>query len=248
MGYSRQSSESRQVQRRMMTRCAERRVSSETISMGRTVLPVAFDGPVDGNVAHIEVGTGEKGTGEEREESPHQGKPRGPGAQVGQGPDCFKEFKPPSGSRDMGISSGYYGFLCFILESNRSINIIALFAVIHQSFYFTELKNITGKITMKRVHVLIGGIVFFMTFLMYIAVRLAMRDAGNAADFVFKVFGAFMALLIASVGPFGMIGLAILQRHRIRFSSFAIFITAGLLSLLLVAYVLIELDIFSLIR
>ncbi len=101
---------------------------------------------------------------------------------------------------------------------------------------------------MKRIHILIGGIVVFMAFLMYIAVRLAMRDAGNAADFVFKVFGAFMALLIASVGPFGMIGLAILQRHRIRFSSFGIFITAGLLSLLLVVYVLIELDIFSLIR
>ncbi|PKL74492.1 MAG: hypothetical protein CVV27_20225 [Candidatus Melainabacteria bacterium HGW-Melainabacteria-1] len=99
---------------------------------------------------------------------------------------------------------------------------------------------------MKRIHWVAAGITAFFSFLMYIAVRLALRDADNAADFVFKVFGAFMGLLIASVGPFGIIGLAILRRGEIRFSVFVMLMTAGMLSLILVAYVFIELDVLSL--
>ncbi len=101
---------------------------------------------------------------------------------------------------------------------------------------------------MKRIHLVIGGIVLFAALLGYIAVRLAMRDAASTADFVFKVFGSFMALLIASVGPFGMIGVALVQRKKLKFSTFAIFLSAGLVSFLLVVYVLNELEVFALFR
>lgn len=99
---------------------------------------------------------------------------------------------------------------------------------------------------MKRIHVVIGLIILFLGFLGYIAVRLAMRDAENTADFVFKIFGGFMALLISSVGPFGMIGLALFKGKQLGGSLPAVFLAAGLVSLVLLVYVIIRLDIVSL--
>ena len=98
---------------------------------------------------------------------------------------------------------------------------------------------------MKRLHAVIVGIVLFAGLLGYVSVKLAMRDAGNAADFVFKVFGAFMALLIATVGPFGMIGMALFRRKSLGFSAFTIFLSAGITALLLLAYVLYRFEVFS---
>ncbi len=99
---------------------------------------------------------------------------------------------------------------------------------------------------MKRIHVVVGVVILFFIFLAYIAVRLAMRDAEDTADFVFKVFGAFMALLISSVGPFGVIGLAIFKGKQLGGNLPVVFLAAGLVSLLLLVYVLIRLDVFSL--
>jgi len=99
---------------------------------------------------------------------------------------------------------------------------------------------------MKRIHLIVTLIVLFLSFIGYIAVRLALRDAENTADFVFKLFGAFMALLISTVGPFGMIGLAIFKGKQLGGSLPAVFLAAGLVSLLLLVYVLLRLDVFSL--
>lgn len=76
--------------------------------------------------------------------------------------------------------------------------------------------------------------------------RLALRDAENTADFVFKLFGAFMALLFSIVEPFGMIGRAIFKGKQLGRSLSAVFLTAGLVLFLLRVYVLMRLDVFSL--
>lgn len=94
---------------------------------------------------------------------------------------------------------------------------------------------------MKRIHVVVGLCILFIGFCLYIAVQLAMRDAEDAADFVFKVFGAFMALFISSVGPFGMIGLALFKGKQLGGNLPAVFLAAGLVSLLLFVYVIVRL-------
>ncbi|MCX7679870.1 MAG: hypothetical protein N2316_11730 [Spirochaetes bacterium] len=54
-----------------------------------------------------------------------------------------------------------------------------------------------------------------------------------------------MALLISFVGPFGMIGIALFKGKQLGGNLLTVFLAAGLVSFLLLVYVFVRMDVFS---
>lgn len=98
----------------------------------------------------------------------------------------------------------------------------------------------------KNFVMVVGGVLIYFGLVFALSIALAVRDAENAADFVFKVFGASMALIIASAGPFGIVGLALMQGVERKITLVAAMVFSGCMSVGLTVYVLYRLGAFSL--
>jgi len=93
-----------------------------------------------------------------------------------------------------------------------------------------------------------GGIIVYTVVILWLSLALAIRDAENTVDFGFKLFGAAGAFLMATVGPFGMVGLA-LMGGKLRDASMKVtLLFALLMSVLLSLYVCDQLDVVGLFR
>lgn len=87
---------------------------------------------------------------------------------------------------------------------------------------------------------IIGGAVLALMFFLYVAIRLAMRDAANGVDFFFKAFGAFAAFIFAFFGPIGVIGFTLMRGGNLGNFGNIIYrlIFAGIATVVLTAYVM----------
>jgi len=86
-------------------------------------------------------------------------------------------------------------------------------------------------------YLVLGGIIVYTLSIGGLSLALAIRDAGNAADFIFKWFGAGMAFLFATAGPFGLVGLA-LMGGKLRGTTMKVaLLFSAFISVLLVIYV-----------
>ncbi|HQO03494.1 MAG TPA: hypothetical protein PLI62_14625 [Spirochaetota bacterium] len=103
-----------------------------------------------------------------------------------------------------------------------------------------------GKPFNRNFIIVIICIVLYFGFVVSLSTMLAIRDAENAADFVFKIFGASMALIFASAGPFGLVGLTVMAGAAQRIHVVAALVFSGCMSTGLTVYVLYRLGAFSL--
>lgn len=96
---------------------------------------------------------------------------------------------------------------------------------------------------------IIGGALLILIFFLYVAVRLAIRDAVNGVDFFFKAFSAFAAFIFAFFGPIGMIGLALMRGSTLGSFGDVIYrlIFAGIVVIALTAYVMYKFGAWSVI-
>lgn len=94
---------------------------------------------------------------------------------------------------------------------------------------------------------IIGGAVLILIFFLYVAIRLAMRDAANGVDFFFKAFGAFAAFIFSFFGPMGLIGFALMRGGNLGSFGDVIYrlIFAVIVSVALTAYVMYKLNAWS---
>ena len=94
---------------------------------------------------------------------------------------------------------------------------------------------------------MLGVLIIVFGGILFIAIKLAMRDAENAVDFAFKVLGASAALLFSIVGPFGLIGLSALSgKSKSGYAIGARLAFGALASIALTIYALNRLHAFSL--
>lgn len=94
-----------------------------------------------------------------------------------------------------------------------------------------------------------GGALIILIFFLYIAIRLAMRDAANSIDFFFKAFGAFAAFIFAFFGPIGVIGLVLMHGGNLGSFGDVIYrlILAGIATITLTAFVMYKFNAWSVI-
>src|SRR3989344_6023599 len=96
---------------------------------------------------------------------------------------------------------------------------------------------------------IIGGALIILIFFLYVAIQLAMRDAANNIDLFFKAFGAFAAFIFAFFGPIGVIGFALMRGGSLGSFGDVIYrlIFAGIVAIVLTAYVMYKFNAWSLI-
>lgn len=94
-----------------------------------------------------------------------------------------------------------------------------------------------------------GGALIILIFFLYVAIRLAMRDAANGADMFFKAFGAFAAFIFSFFGPMGLIGFALMRGGNLGSFGDVIYrlMFAMIVSVALTAYVMYKFDALSVI-
>lgn len=97
-------------------------------------------------------------------------------------------------------------------------------------------------------YLVLGGIIAYTAVIGGLSLALAIRDAQGVADFVFKWFGAGMAFLFATAGPFGLAGLALMSGKLRGASMKAALLFSAFMSVLLVAYVCDQFNITELFR
>lgn len=94
-----------------------------------------------------------------------------------------------------------------------------------------------------------GGALIILIFFLYVAIRLAMRDAVNGVDVFFKAFGAFAAFIFSFFGPMGLIGFALMRGGNLGSFGDVIYrlIFAMIVSVALTAYVMYKFGAWSVI-
>jgi len=97
-------------------------------------------------------------------------------------------------------------------------------------------------------YLVFGGIIVCTVVIVGLSLALAIRDAENTVDFVFKLFGAAGAFLMATVGPFGMVGCALMSGKLGDASIKVTLLFSLFLSVLLLVYVCDQLDVVGLFR
>jgi hypothetical protein len=97
-------------------------------------------------------------------------------------------------------------------------------------------------------YLVLGGIIAYTAVIGGLSLALAIRDAEHAADFIFKWFGAGMAFLFATAGPFGLAGLALMSGKLRGASMKVVLLFPAFLSVLLVAYVCDQFNVMALFR
>ena len=99
----------------------------------------------------------------------------------------------------------------------------------------------------RNLFIVLGIVVVVFGGIFFIAIKLAMRDAENAVDFVFKVLGASAALFFSIFGPLGLIGLSALSgKLKNGYAIGARLAFGALVSIALTIYALNRLHAFSL--